>query len=138
MVKNVTTQSDLETAKHLKLIAAMLEHSSVEAACAAAGCSRTTGYRYLSEPAFQSLYRAARQRLVTHCIGRLQRLGHKALDALETCLLDSEAPPAVKVQAGRAVLDLILRAADFDLLESRITELEQQVRDHGIIEGQTP
>jgi hypothetical protein len=63
-------------------------------------------------------------------------MGAKALLAIEGVLDDPQAAPAVKVQAGRAVLDLILRAHEVDQLEARLEALEVALRDRDVLEGE--
>jgi len=136
MGSNETKLSDFESAKHQKLIAALLENHSLDAAFKATGISRNTGYRWIGTPEFQKAYRQARGRIVQAVIGRLQSMGAKALAAIEAVLDDSQAAPAVKVQAGRAVLDLILRAHEVDQLEGRLEALEAALKDRDVLEGQ--
>ena len=135
MGSNETKLSDFEAAKHQKLIAALLENHSLDAAFKAVGISRNTGYRWIASTEFQKAYRQARGRIVQAVIGRLQSMGAKALLAIEGVLDDPQAAPAVKVQAGRAVLDLILRAHEVDQLEARLCELEQAFKDRNVIPG---
>ncbi len=135
MTKNVTL-SDIEHAKFARFVQALLEHESLDAASAACGISRTTGYRWLARADFQAIYRNARERVLRHAVGRLQSLATKAITALSEALENPETPPQTRVTAARAVLELAFRAHELDNLESRLEALEQSLKNQNVIEGQ--
>ena len=116
-------------------VVAVLTCSSLEAAAAQAGVSESTLRRWLKTPDFSTALRAAQREIYQQSMTQLVRVTGKAVAALEQILDDVEAPPAVKVSAAKAVLDLAMKAAAEDL-EARVEALERGAEDElEVIEG---
>ncbi len=108
MSKNETS---IEKERHLRLVQALLENPSLETACKAAGCARSTGYRYMNDPDFQRLLVSTRSRLLSHAVARLAAAGAEAVETLRGAMKDTSAPPSARVAAARAVLEMLARFA---------------------------
>ncbi|MBU1510717.1 hypothetical protein KKD52_10185 [Myxococcota bacterium] len=120
-----TINTEPTVARYDLAVVALLESRSLDQAIKKIGISKTTLFRWFADPVFVDLYRRARGRLVTAVIGRLQVLGAKACNALESVLDDADAAPQTKISAARAVLEMIFRGHELDNLEARVEELEQ-------------
>lgn len=81
-------------------------------------------FRFLRDPGFTEAYREARRHSVTAAIARMQSAAAEAVATLEAIMSDAEAPASSRVQAARTVLDMALRACEYEDLEARISALE--------------
>jgi hypothetical protein len=111
-----------------KAIAALLTTTSVAEAAKMIPVGEGTLWRWLrQEGRFQEAYATARKELVRHAIVQIQGRMTKAVDTLVEVMENQEAPASSRVSAARSLLDLGLRATEFEELESRISELERQL-----------
>jgi hypothetical protein len=93
----------------LQLIAALLQTSTVREAASKAGVSEATVYRRLRQPAFRRRLKEARLLVFAQALSRLQSATGDAVDTLLDVMADHGAPPASRVRAACAVLDLASR-----------------------------
>jgi len=105
------------------LIAALAGGYTVAAAAAQAKVSERTAYRRLAVPAFCTQIAAARAELVSQAVGRLAVASPPAVGTLIE-LLGRTNPPAIRLGAARAVLELGQRWRETQELEERIATLE--------------
>jgi hypothetical protein len=105
-----------------RAIVALLSEPSIPAAAVQAGISESTLKRWMQDPDFRTKYRAARQMVVEHAVGRLQQAAAKAADTLVRNL--DCGMPAVEVGAAKAVFDLTAKASESDTAE-RLEAIEQ-------------
>lgn len=112
------------SAKRELAITALLSSPSIEGAAEAAGVGTRTLFRWLRDPDFLAEYREARRHSVTAAIARMQQVCAAAVTTLEAVMSDPEAPASSRVQAARTVLDMALRACEYEDLEARISALE--------------
>ena|SRR5207244_10272971 len=103
-------------------IAALLQHPTITAAATAVGIGEKTLRRWLSEPAFQAYYRAAREQAVRMAVGRLQGLLSKATETLERAMACGT--PTTEVRAAVAVLEHAFKGAELLDLAERVEKLE--------------
>ena len=111
-------------------LAALLVEPTIAEAATKAGVSASTLYRWLSEPAFQTRYRAARRQVVEQAICGLQRATIEAVDALRrnlTCGL-----PAAEITAAKSVIDFSVKGIELMDLVQRVEQLEQAAA--GVVE----
>jgi hypothetical protein len=112
------------------LLLALACGATVEAAAAKAGVSPATAYRRLQEPDFKRRLQELRADMVQRTAGMLTAAcgeGVKTLLALQK----ESIPPATRLGAARAVLELSAKyRADVEL-EERLAALEQQLADQG-------
>jgi hypothetical protein len=112
------------------LLLALACGATVEAAAAKAGVSPATAYRRLQEPDFKRRLQELRADMVQRTAGMLTAAGQEGVKTL--LALQKEAnPPATRLGAARAVLELGAKyRADVEL-EERLAALEQQLADQG-------
>ena len=107
------------------LVLALACGASVEAAARQCKVSDRTVYRRLQDPAFRAQVQAARGEMVTRSAGLLTAAVGEAVRTLLS--LQKEAtPPAVRLGAARAVLELGIKVRELADLETRIAALEAQ------------
>lgn len=104
-----------------KLIAAMLVESSHEQAAQKAGVSKSTLYRWLSQPEFQEAYKQARRNLVGFAVGRLQTATGLAVDTLVGMLAPHQKSHD-RIRAATSLLEYAFRGLqEADLFENKGT-----------------
>jgi hypothetical protein len=104
-------------------IAALLAHSSIEAAAAAAGISRATAWRWVKDPIVIRRCHEARRDAMNRAIARLQEAATGAVDCL--CEIQSKGESeSARVSAARCILEQALRAVELGDVQERISRLE--------------
>jgi len=107
------------------LASAIAGGASVEAAAQAAGVSRSTAFRRLTEAAFKGRVSELRSRMVDATVGRLAAMGGKAADMLEAAISGDPSPLAVRAALG--LFDALTRLRTHAELEQRLAILEQTI-----------
>jgi alpha-beta hydrolase superfamily lysophospholipase len=124
------------TRKQDEAIVALLMMSTIAEASKRVGVGERTLFRWLQrDTAFQAAYREARRQAVQQAIARIQRATSTAVTTLEAVMRDPDKPSSSRVSAARVVLEMALKAIEFEDLEWRVAALEtalQQGRNgHG-------
>lgn len=117
------------TAKHDKLLAALLQSGTIQQAAQSAGISEATALRYLKEETFAAAYREARREVVNHAVVTLQGACGEAVQTLRDVATDGSAPASSRVSAARAILDTSLRAVEIEDLGARVEALETLLKE---------
>lgn len=106
------------------LVLALACGATVEAAARQCGVSDRTVYRRLEDPAFKARVQEVRGEMVRRSAGLLTAAAGQAVQTL--LALQREAmPPAVRLGAARAVIELGLKVREVAELEARIAALER-------------
>ena len=105
-------------------IIALLASGSTDKAARAAGVTPRTVYRWLADPTFELVYRAARREAVQAATAALQRASADAVVTVVAIMRSRTAPPAVRLAAARTILELARESLELDDLQARITALE--------------
>jgi hypothetical protein len=113
------------------LVLALACGSTVEAAARQAEVSDRTVYRHLKDPKFRTQVRDARAEMVKRSAGMLTAAAGESVRTL-LALQKAPTPPAVRLGAARAILELGIKVREMVELEGRIEALEQQA---GLAEG---
>ena len=108
------------------LIQALACGATVESAAQKAGVSVRTAYRRLKDAEFVGRIRALRADMRQRMSGALTAAGMGAVKTL-LALLEPTTPPAVRLGAARALVDMGHKAHLLNDLEDRLAALEQQV-----------
>lgn len=106
-------------------IAALLHSESIRDAAKEAGIAEATLHRYLKDESFKAEYQAAKREVINHAICRLQQSAGKAVKALVEISGDEKAPASARVSAARTILEISMKAIEFEDLEKRIAALEK-------------
>lgn len=110
-----------------RFLKALLETTTIEAACKMAGINKTTGYKYLKDATFLAEYRKIRRESMQQVTARLQRTSEEAVSVLHEIMLDSDNSPNARVQAAKNTLDIAYRSLELDDIQERIEELESRL-----------
>lgn len=105
-------------------IAALLSHRNVEVAARSVGISVNTLQRWMQVPEFQAAYQAARRKLLSQAIGRLQDAAGAAATTLLKIMMDPNVPAGVRLRAAEVVLDQVVKAGEVEEFEDRMAKLE--------------
>jgi hypothetical protein len=104
-------------------IAALLSHRSVEDAARAVGVSTHTLLRWMKEPEFRAMYQEARQLAFSQALGRLQEASGAAVTTTLKIMLDTNAPPGIRLRAAQIVLEQAARATEPENLAARVLRI---------------
>jgi hypothetical protein len=104
-------------------VAALLCHSNVEEAAAAAKISSASGWRYLRDAEVLTRLRAACRDTMQSSKALLQAGSIEAVSLLRKVLRRAESE-SVQVAAARTLLEMALRAVELDDIEQRLAKLE--------------
>jgi hypothetical protein len=107
------------------LILALACGASVETASRQCKVSERTIYRRLKDAAFLAEVRDARAEMVKRSAGMLTAASGEAVRPLMSLQKDS-VPPAVRLGAARAILEIGIKVRELVDLETRIAALEAQ------------
>jgi hypothetical protein len=107
------------------LAVALAAGQTVRDAAAAAGLGERTATRRLANPDFRRRVFQLRAAAVERATGKLADGMAEAADVLRE-LLGQEKPPAIRLGACRAVLELTVKLREATELEERLAALEQQ------------
>jgi hypothetical protein len=107
------------------LLAQLLSGSTVKDAATAAGLSERQARRRLARPDLRAELDRWRREVVAGVVAALADLADEALDAQRELLAD--APPAVRRQVARDVLDALRELGQGADLDARIAEIEAKL-----------
>lgn len=88
------------------------------------GVHECTVRRWLKRPDVQAQVEAARRDLVSQTVGRLSDSTTQAVQTLRQ-LLSADTPPATRLGAARAILEMAAKWRESEELERRLTALEE-------------
>ena len=108
------------------LVLALACGSTIEAAARQAGVSESTAYRRLKDPDFCRKLQALRADMVQRTAGALTAAGLEFVKTL-IALVGPTTPPATRLGAARAGIELGLKVRETAELEQRLAALEEQV-----------
>lgn len=108
------------------LILALVSGATVQGAARQCQVHERTVYRRLEDPVFKARVQEARGEMVKRSAGMLTAAAGESVRTLLALQKDS-APPAVRLGAARAVIELGVKVRELADLEARIAALETQV-----------
>jgi hypothetical protein len=118
------------------LVTALACGATVEGAARKAGLSVRTVYRRQADPDFQSRLRQERAELTRRAAGLLTAASLESVRTLVE-LQGTASPPAARLGAARAVIDLGMKLREEADLAERVAELERRLEQaDGAAEGQ--
>jgi len=105
-------------------LAALMVQPTVEQAAKVAGVTKSTAYRWLSQPQYRQQYDTLRRQGLEETLHFLQRTMLAAVARLHALLHDGD-HPAVQLGAARAILEYGLRAMELEQITLRLQRLEE-------------
>lgn len=115
--------------KQQRAVIALLESPTNGKAAEAAGIHESTLYRWLKEPGFAAVYRAARRDALAHATARLQTAASGAVATLEAVSGDTKAPASSRVSAASKILDMAYKVDQLEEIEALLDELKESGTD---------
>ena len=94
-----STRSARKTRQRERLIAALLQHPSLERAAESMGISRVTAWRIQQTPEFQQEYRQACRAVESQARARLQQATSAAASTVLKIMVDPQTSPTTRLQA---------------------------------------
>ena len=104
-------------------IAALLSHRSVEDAARVVGVSTHTLLRWMKQPEFRGMYQEARRLAFSQALGRLQEASGAAVTTTLKIMLDTNAPPGMRLRAAQIVLEQAAKATELENLAARVLSM---------------
>jgi hypothetical protein len=101
--------------------------ATVEAAAAQCGIAERTAYRRLKDPEFKSRLTRTRSEMIERATGMLTAAAGEAVRTLLS-LQKSAVPPAVRMSAARAILEIGMKLREVVDIEERLNRLEALVQ----------
>jgi len=112
-------------------IAALLKCPTVEAAAQVTEIPASTLRRWRTKPRFATALCRAQEEILQGVINELRTAGTAAATTLRKIAGDTKSPPAARVRASVAIINLLLKAHQVEVIEMRLTALEARRRDSG-------
>jgi hypothetical protein len=109
-----------------QLLMALACGATVESAARQCGLAESTVYRRLNDPAFSQRLQSLRSDMIQRTAGALTAAATEAVRTL-LALQDSKTPPATRLGAAKAVLEIGIKLRESAALEARIAELEARL-----------
>jgi len=113
----------------MAFVRALLSGLDVGQAARSVGRSRSTGYRWLQDPAVRRALGDAQSAAFLEVGAGLAARAWAALEEIEAVLLDGDAPYNARLRAGELIIDRALRFFEVMGLEQRLSELEAAIGD---------
>jgi hypothetical protein len=111
--------------KQEEAIAALLTQRNVDEAAKSIGVTQQMLLRWMQIPEFDAAYRKARRAAFSQSTARLQQATSAAVSTLLKMMVDTNAPPSVRVRAADSVLDHAKQAIEIEDVELRVAALAQ-------------
>jgi hypothetical protein len=110
-------------------IGALLTCRTIEEAAQSIGVSAVALRRWRSKPAFAAQMCRAQEEILAGIINELRVAGVSAATTLRKISADTKAAPAARVRASVAIINLLLKAHEVEVIEMRLTRLESKRRE---------
>ena len=112
------------------LALALATGQTLRDAAAASSVAERRAFRRMADPVFRRRVGELRGEMVGRAVGRLADGSTEAVAALRK-LLDAGTPPAVRLGAARAILELGTKLRESVELEQRLADLERRQKREG-------
>ena len=119
-------QHDELNARQLRLLAALVTSTDVQAACQVADVSRTTTYQWLKQPAFQDELKRQRNAVLREALANVKINATRA--AAELVGLLNEEDAGLRRLVCRDILDRAVRIYDMEEIETRLAVVERTLK----------
>lgn len=120
----MTKNDKFQDSKFIEALAvAVACGQTIQAAADGSGCSVHHAYKLRASDTFKQRVAEIRTEATSQAVGRLSAAASKAIDVLERLMLESN-PPAVQLNAAKAILASLGPMAELGELRARIDALE--------------
>lgn len=131
MKESTAGHGEKRSRKEDAALVALISEPTLREAAKKAGIGEATLWRWLQDPEFQDKYITARRQAVSQSITQLQKISSEAVETLREVMISKETPPASRVTAARAVLEMSIKAVEVEDLAVRIEALEKAAEAAG-------
>lgn len=131
MKESTAGHGEKRSRKKEAALVALISEPTLKEAAKKAGIGEATLWRWLQDPEFQEKYRTARRQAVSQSITQLQKISSEAVETLREVMNSKETPPASRVTAAKAVLEMAIKAVEVEDLAVRIEALEKATEGIG-------
>jgi hypothetical protein len=114
----------MKNASEELILAALLQHSTVKAAAAAAGVTERTMYTYLAKPDFKARYEGEKIEIVRSVTSRLQQSMNDAVSVILELMRSDKTPPFVRLNAAKTIMEQANGFTEANDFINRIESLE--------------
>jgi hypothetical protein len=119
---------ELPPKKKTPLALALAQGQTVAAWARLNQVPKRTAYRWAREPRVRATVESLRRRALDRAVGRMAKKATWAADQIVELGRDAESE-SVRLAALRAVLSDMIKVSEFSVLEGRMTQIEEQLRD---------
>ena len=112
--------------KQLRLVAALVSDTNIQAACQTADVSRAAAYQWMKQPAFQDELKRRRNAVLGEALANVKINATRAAAAL-VGLLDED-DPSLRRLVCRDILDRAIRIHDMEDIQTRLTAMEKVLK----------
>lgn len=127
--KKEKDRRDELTANQERFLVDLLTAPTIAEAAKETGINESTARRWLSQRPVQRAWRELRRQVVEQALTGVQSATVEAVATLRACLAE-DMPPAVRVRAALALLDLAARTVEIGDLAARIEQLEEAIEQN--------
>jgi hypothetical protein len=117
------------SAPKTRAVLALLSGANFQEASEASGVVVSTLWRWCREPDFKQALREGRLDLMEGAVGKIQQACSEAVETLQSVMKNEESPASSRVAAARCIIEMALNAVELQDIESRLTALEQAVKE---------
>jgi len=107
----------------MRLLAALVSDTDIQAACAVAGISRMTAYRWLKQPAFKDELTRQRDAALSDALERIKIEATRA--AAELARLLSDEDPRLRRMVCNDILNRAIKIRELEDYENRLVAMEK-------------
>lgn len=111
------------------VIAALLRGRTLKEAAAEVGMGYRTLKYWLSSDWFRAEYGEAKKLLLDSTINQLRAAGGEGVETLRDVARNRENPPAARATAGRALVEMLLRAVETQDIVERLERVEAAAKE---------
>jgi hypothetical protein len=122
-----TVEKEVRRHKKINLALAISGGESIAAWAQHNGVSERTAFYWAKDPKVRREVEACRRRALNEAIGRLTGMAMNAVDGIAHLAKEADSK-SVQLRAWRGVLADLMPVSKFSVLEYRMTEFEEQVR----------
>ena len=105
-------------------IAALMRGQTIKQAAHDCGLGYRTLKTWLASDWFRTEYGAAKDQLLESTINQLRAIGSDGVEGLHDVVVNVKNPPAARVSAARAILEVLLKAVEIQDITTRLERLE--------------
>jgi len=121
-------QHDALTPRQMRLLAALVSSTDVQAACQVADVGRTAAYEWMKQPAFQNELKRQRNAVLKDALSVVKISATRASTELVALLDEDDA--SLRRLVCRDILDRAIKIYDMEDIETRLAAVERSLKQN--------